>query len=173
MKYLCVLSIAFGAIIAQSVGADAFKNEPADFRGIEWGAAFADHADGLNLVRTDNDVLVYVRDSEKNVTDRNSYRKIAYRFYKDRFSAGIIQTFGNDEKKRLRRSLVATYGEAERISRRQELDSWDGEAVQIVLSCSVTSYCAAEFMSKGNDRARRAGNRQSRASPAKGCRINE
>ena len=149
MKYLCALLVSLGAVFAQPVGADAFKNEPADFRGIEWGAAYADHADGLNLVRTDNDVLVYIRGSEENnVSDRNSYRKIAYRFYKDRFSAGIIQTFGNDEKKRLRRTLVSTYGEAVRISRRQELDAWDGDAVQIVLSCSVTSYCAAEFMSK-------------------------
>ena len=143
MKCLCVLLVSFGAMFAQTVSADAFKNEPADLRGIKWGAAFADQADGLNLVRTDNDVLVYVRDSEKNVTDRNSYRKIAYRFYKDRFSAGIIQTFGDDEKKRLRRSLVGTYGDAERISRRQEQDLWDGEAVQILLLYSVTSYCAA------------------------------
>jgi len=148
MKYLYVLLMSSGAIFAQPAGADAFKNEPADFRGIEWGAAYADHADELNLVRTDNDVLVYIRDSEKGQSARNSYKKIAYRFYKDRFSAGIIQTFGQDAKKRLRRSLVNNYGEAVRISRRQELDAWDGEFVQIVLSCSATSYCAAEFMSK-------------------------
>ena len=148
MKYLCVLLISSGAIFAQPAGADAFKNEPADFRGIEWGAAYADHADDLNLVRTDDDVLVYIRDSEKGQSTRNNFKKIAYRFYKDRFSAGIIQTYGQDEKKRLRRTLVSTYGEAVRISRRQELDAWDGETVQIVLSCSVTSYCAAEFMSK-------------------------
>jgi hypothetical protein len=137
-----------GAIFAQPVSADAFKNEPADFRGIEWGAAYADHADGLNLVRTDDDVLVYIRESEISESTRNNYKKIAYRFYKDRFSAGIIQTFGQDAQKQLRRSLVSTYGEAVRISRRQELDAWDGEFVQIVLSCSATSYCAAEFMSK-------------------------
>ena len=148
MKYLYVLLMSSAAIFAQPAGADAFKNEPADFRGIEWGAAYADHADELNLVRTDNNVLVYIRDSEKGQSDRNNYKKIAYRFYKDRFSAGIIQTFGQDAKKRLRRSLVNNYGEAVRISRRQELDAWDGEFVQIVLSCSATSYCAAEFMSK-------------------------
>jgi len=48
----------------------------------------------------------------------------------------------------LRRRLTGKYGEPEKVSRRQELFSWDGENVQIVLSCSVTSYCAAEFMSK-------------------------
>lgn len=148
MKTVWALLITSAAILAQPVGADAFKNEPTDFRGIEWGAAYADHADGLKLVRTDDDVLVYIRESEKGQSTRNNYKKIAYRFYKDRFSAGIIQTFGQDAQKQLRRSLVSTYGEAVRISRRQELDAWDGEFVQIVLSCSATSYCAAEFMSK-------------------------
>ena len=148
MKYPGALLILSLTVLAQPVGAEAFKNEPADFRGIEWGASYSDHADGMNLVRTDHDVLVYIREGEENETDRNNFKKIAYRFYKDRFSAGIIQTYGHDEKKRLRRTLVSKYGEAVRISRRQELDTWDGEAVQIVLSCSVTSYCAAEFMSK-------------------------
>ncbi len=148
MKYPGALLILSLTVLAQPVGAEAFKNEPADFRGIKWGASYSDHADGMNLVRTDNDVLVYIREGEENETDRNNFKKIAYRFYKDRFSAGIIQTYGHDEKKRLRRTLVSKYGEAVRISRRQELDTWDGEAVQIVLSCSVTSYCAAEFISK-------------------------
>ena len=137
--------MAMSGDIAQ---AEAFQNEPADFRGIEWGAPYSDHAEGLNLVRQDDDVLVYMREDEKDAADRDSFMKIAYRFYKDRFSAGIIQTYGNDAKKQLRRTLIGQYGEPIRISRRQELDAWDGEKVQIVLSCSVTSYCAAEFISK-------------------------
>jgi hypothetical protein len=130
------------------VHAGAFKDEPTEFRGIEWGAAYADHAQGLDLVRQDNDVLVYMRPSERKVSERDNYRKIAYRFYKDKFSAGIIQTYGNEAKSKLRKSLVKRHGEPVRVSRRQELDAWDGERVQIVLSCSVTSYCAAEFISK-------------------------
>lgn len=128
--------------------AEAFKNEPADFRGIEWGSAYSEHADEMNLVRSDADVLVYMREGDEGESDRDSFMKIAYRFYKDRFSAGIIQTYGNDARKQLQRRLTATYGEPVKVSRRQELYAWDGENVQIVLSCSVTSYCAAEFMSK-------------------------
>lgn len=148
MKYVFSILISSMALLAPPVAADAFKNEPVDFRGIAWGDAFADHASGLTLVRTDDDVLVYIRESEKDATSRNNYKKIAYRFYKNRFSAGIIQTYGEEAKKRLRRSLISNYGDAVRVSRRQELDAWDGEKVQIVLSCSVTSYCAAEFISK-------------------------
>ena len=148
MKYCCALLASVVAVLMQPAGAEGFQNEPVDFRGISWGAAYADHAEELKLVRTDDDVLVYVRESENAQSDRNSYKKIAYRFYKDRFSVGIIQIFGDDAKKRLRRQLTSSYGEAVRISRRQELDAWDGENVQIVLSCSVTSYCAAEFISK-------------------------
>ena len=148
MKILYSLVIVMLAISGQSVLAEEFRNEPVDFRGIEWGAAYSEHADGLNLVRKDDDVLVYMRDEEEGETEHGSFMKIAYRFYKDQFSAGIIQTYGKDAKKQLRRSLVGQYGEPVKVSRRQELYAWDGENVQIVLSCSVTSYCAAEFMSK-------------------------
>lgn len=128
--------------------AEAFKNEPADFRGVAWGANYAEHADEMNLVRRDADVLVYMRAGDEGESGRDNYMKIAYRFYKDRFSAGIIQTYGNEAKKRLQRNLTETYGVPVKVSRRQELYAWDGEKVQIVLSCSVTSYCAVEFMSK-------------------------
>ena len=128
--------------------AEAFKNEPADFRGIEWGSAYAEHADGMNLVRRDADVLVYMREGDEGESDRDGFMKVAYRFYKDRFSAGIIQTYGNDARKQLQRRLTGAHGEPVKVSRRQELYAWDGENVQIVLSCSVTSYCVAEFMSK-------------------------
>jgi len=142
------LLTVFIMISMQAAYAEAFENEPTDFRGIEWGAAYAEHADEMNLVRSDADVLVYIREGDEGESDRGSFMKIAYRYYKDRFSAGIIQTYGSDARKQLERTLTGTYGEPVKVSRRQELYAWDGEKVQIVLSCSVTSYCAAEFMSK-------------------------
>ncbi len=148
MRFPYSLAIAISALSVPVAQVQAFENEPTDFRGIEWGAAYSDHAHSLELVRQDDDVLVYMRESEEDTSDRNSYMKIAYRFYKDKFSAGIIQTYGNEAKRKLRESLIERHGEPIRVSRRQELDAWDGEHVQIVLSCSVTSYCAAEFISK-------------------------
>jgi len=149
MRFLNLSVIVILGASGQAALAEAFKNEPADFRGIEWGAAYSEHADGLNLVRQDDDVLVYMREEDNDdESGRDSFMKIAYRFYKDQFSVGIIQTYGIDAKKQLRRTLVGQYGEPVKLSRRQELYAWDGENVQIVLSCSVTSYCAAEFISK-------------------------
>jgi hypothetical protein len=148
MKLWILVLTAILVASMQLAYAEAFKNEPADFRGVAWGAAYDDYADEMNLVRRDADVLVYIREEDQAGSGRDGYMKIAYRFYKDRFSAGIIQTYGNDTKKQLRRRLTGKHGEPVKVSRRQELFAWDGENVQIVLSCSVTSYCAAEFMSK-------------------------
>lgn len=148
MRLLFSLIVLFVALSGRFVHAEAFKNGPADFRGIEGGAAFADHSATLDLVRQDEDVLVYMRASERNVSERDNYMKIAYRFYKHRFSAGIIQIYGVEAKRKLHKSLIQRYVEPIRVSRRQELGASDGERVQMVLSCSVTSYCAAEFMSK-------------------------
>lgn len=148
MRLSCTLVIVAFFVGGQPTQAEAFNNEPGDFRGIEWGAEYSDHAEELKLVRKDDDVLVYVREDEKDKSDRGGFIKIACRFHKDRFSVGIIQTYGNNAKKQLRETLIGQYGEPARVSRRQELDAWDGKRVQIVLSCSVTSYCAAEFMSE-------------------------
>ena len=148
MKLSILVLTALISMPMQMAYAETFKNEPVDFRGVVWGAAYDEYADEMNLVRRDADVLVYIREEDQAGSGRDGFMKIAYRFYKDRFSAGIIQTYGKDAKKQLRRRLTGKYGEPEKVSRRQELFAWDGENVQIVLSCSVTSYCAAEFMSK-------------------------
>ena len=148
MKLLKICTVPVVLVCLQAVNAHAFENEPDDFRGVAWGSAYDDYASEMSLVRTDADVLVYVRNNGEGESGRDNYMKIAYRFYKDRFSAGIIQTYGKEAKRKLQKRLAGAYGEPVKVSRRQELYAWDGENVQIVLSCSVTSYCAAEFMSK-------------------------
>jgi hypothetical protein len=128
--------------------AEAFKNEPEDFRGITWGASYEQHASELKLVRQDDDVFFYTRSPEKMMFGRAEVVKVAYRFFKGKFNVGVIQTYGSYNKRELRDALTSAYGQPVRLSKRQELDSWNGDAVQIVLSCSVTTYCAAEFISK-------------------------
>jgi hypothetical protein len=141
-------ALALAAALNPIAHAGQMQNEPKDFRGIEWGAAFERFADELRLVRRDDQVLVYLRKADKLSVGQADVMKVAYRFYKNKFSVGIIQTYGGANKRALRESLVAQFGEPERISKNQELDSWNGQNVQIVLSCSVTSYCAVEFISK-------------------------
>ncbi len=148
MKLTMMLQISIVLLCAHAANAGAFENEPADFRGVVWGGAYDDYAAEMQLVRKDEDVLVYVRNNGEGVSGRDNYTKIAYRFYKDRFSAGIIQSYGKEARRKLQKRLSRNYGEPVKVSRRQELYAWDGEQVQIVLSCSLTSYCAAEFMSK-------------------------
>ncbi len=152
MKLLGASSLAATLALATCLPSQAlagkFKNEPVDFRGVAWGSAVEQHASELRQVRKDDDVLVYVRNGEKMSMGQAEILKIAYRYFKDKFSAGIIQIYGGANKRYLRDALIDAYGEPVRLSKRQELDTWDGETVQIVLACSVTSYCVAEFISK-------------------------
>lgn len=128
--------------------AERLQNEPTGFAGIGWGASYAEFADQLKLVRHDDNVKVYKRNPEQFSIPQTEILKVAYRFYKDRFSAGIVQTYGAENSRALREVLRSKYGESKRLSKRQELDRWDGERMAIILTCSVTSYCAAEFISR-------------------------
>jgi hypothetical protein len=148
VKYTWAMALAAIGCLSATATAETFKNEPSDFRGVTWGSSLDRIAKDLLLVRTDDEVRVYKRTGESLNIGQGEAFKIAYRFYKNQFSVGVIQTYGAPNSRALRDMLVTKYGEPRRLSKRQELDAWEGDKVMIVLSCSVTSYCAAEFISR-------------------------
>lgn len=148
MKYLVAAIAALATFLTNAADVTRLPNEPMDFGGVAWGANFGDFPDQFRLVRQDDDVKVYKRNAEVVTVGQADLMKVAYRFYKDRFSAGIIQTYGAGNSRALRESLRSKHGEPRRLSKRQEIDLWEGEHMVIVLSCSVTTYCAAEYVSR-------------------------
>ena len=73
--------------------------------------------------------------------------KIGYRYYKDQFSAGVVQTFGSNNKKALLAALHGMHGEPLRPRKHVEQYRWQGNDASIVLTCEANSYCVAEFYS--------------------------
>jgi hypothetical protein len=141
----------YGVLIvacAAGVRAGELRNEPMDFRGIAWGAPFESYANEMTLVRKDDDVTFYKRKGDKLSIGQAEAIKVAYRFYKNKFSGGVIQTYGASNARALRDTLQNTFGEPERLSKRLQIYGWEGGAARIRLMCEVTSYCAAEFVSK-------------------------
>jgi hypothetical protein len=124
------------------------KNEPKDFRGIEWGAPIEQYASEMILLRRENDVTYYRRKADRLNIGQAEAIKIAYRFYKDRFSAGVVQTFGGSNQKSLIGQLLDSHGEPIHLSQRIQQYMWQGEGAFVILTCEVSSYCAAEFISR-------------------------
>jgi hypothetical protein len=123
------------------------KNEPQDFRGVGWASAWEQHSASMSLLRREGDVAYYKKNGEPLTFGQAEAIKIAYRFYKDRFSAGVVQTYGSSNKKTLIEALHSMHGQSSKPYKRIEQYRWDGEQVNIMLTCEVTSYCAAEFVS--------------------------
>lgn len=135
------------AALASNVRGADMTNEPTDFRGLGWSSALPRDDAGLKLVRREGDVTYYTKPGEKLALGQADAIKIAYRFYKDRFSAGVVQTYGTDNKKTLIEALHGQHGASTKPYKRIEQYRWEGREVNIVLTCEVTSYCAAEFVS--------------------------
>lgn len=133
---------------ASIASAQAMQNEPADFRGIPWGAEHNQFQADLSVLRDEGEVVYYKRNADVLKINQVDALKVAYRFYKNRFSAGVIQTYGGPNQKALLETLTSMHGKPLRPRPRVQQYFWDGELAYISLTCEVTSYCAVEFVGK-------------------------
>ena len=140
--------IVLTSVLSFSTAARAMDNEPADFRGVPWGAPFEQYRNEMMVLRDEGDAVYYRRVGDIMKLNQVDALKVAYRFYKGRFSTGVIQTYGGGNQKSLLEALKGTYGEPLRPRKRVQQYFWDGEQSYVMLACEVTSYCVVEYVSK-------------------------
>lgn len=124
------------------------KDEPADFRGVKWDDAFDLMKDQMTILRDEGAVKYYKRTGDALKIGQVDAIKVAYRYYKNQFSSGVIQTYGGRNQRELLGTLTSMYGDPLRPRKRIPQYFWDGKEVFIVLTCEVTSYCVVEINSK-------------------------
>ena len=145
-----LLRFTFSALLAllgSAAHGEPIKNEPHDFRGLTWAIPFDEKGAAMTLIRRDGDVAYYIRKSDTLAVGQADAIKIAYRFYKGRFSAGVVQTYGVSNKKTLIDILHDRHGESSKPHKRIEQYRWAGDEAIIELTCEATSYCVAEYVS--------------------------
>jgi len=142
------LSLAIVVAILYSSAGLAMENQPPDFRGVPWGAEFEQYSKDMVSIRNEGDVVYYRRTGDALKISQVDALKVAYRFYKGKFSAGVIQTYGGQNQKLLLETLKEIHGEPMRPRKRIHQYFWDGEIAYLVLTCEVTSYCVVEYSSK-------------------------
>lgn len=149
MKYAGrLIGMLASAVLASTAWADIMKEEPADFRGVKWDEVFSNVSDKMVMVRDEGDVKYYRREGDVLKIGHVDALKVAYRFYKGKFSSGVVQTYGGANQKALLVSLSDTYGTPLRPRKRIPQYFWDGKEAFMVLTCEVTSYCVVEISSK-------------------------
>ena len=87
-------ALAAGLLVCSVASAELMKNEPADFRGVVWDQPFDKSGEGMTVVRDEGHVKYYKRAGDAQKIGHVDAIKVAYRFYKDQFSSGIVQTYG-------------------------------------------------------------------------------
>ena len=143
-----LFTIVMASVLIQSTPIQAMDKEPADFRGVPWGAAFEQYRGEMTVLRDEGDVVYYRRAGDPLKLGQVDALKVAYRFYKNRFSTGVIQTYGGSNQKSVLETLKGYHGEPVRPRKRIPQYFWDGEIAYLVLTCEVTSYCVIEYASK-------------------------
>ncbi len=143
-----LFTLAIVSMLIHATATQAMEKEPADFRGVPWGAEFEQYRSEMTVLRNEGDVVYYRRTGDIMKLNQVDAIKVAYRFYKNRFSTGVIQTYGGGNQKSLLETLKGLHGEPQRPRKRIHQYFWDGEVAYLVLTCEVTSYCVVEYASK-------------------------
>ncbi|MSQ60050.1 MAG: hypothetical protein EXR36_10515 [Betaproteobacteria bacterium] len=148
MKNGCKGPAVFMALFVAGSAFAEMKNEPADFQGVTWDEPFGIAGARMVILRDEGTVKYYKRAGDTLKFGRVDTVKIAYRYYKNHFSSGVIQTFGGANQKAILDSLAGMFGDPVRPRQKFLQYFWDGENAYIVLTCEVNSYCVTEINSK-------------------------
>lgn len=121
MRFLAVLlaPLALTFALSPALAADPQK-QPADFRGVAWGASAASLPD-LKPVDRDGEIIHYERSGEKKELGGIALRNVTYSFFKDQFYHAEIGYEGQAAYEALERSLEAKYGPPDTV--RQKTDA--------------------------------------------------
>ena len=146
MPFLTILlaPLALTLSIAAAKAADPQK-QPADFRGVAWGAPAASLPD-LKVVDREGDIIHYERPGEKKELGGIELRNVTYSFYKDKFYHAEIGYEGQGAFEALQNGLVAKYGPPDNV--RQKTDA-AGKAYEI----ATWNWPGALFIGHRHDKA--------------------
>ena len=141
--------LSFAIVVLLNAAAQAeMKDEPADFRGVKWDEPFSVASGQMTVLRDEGDVKYYKRSADTLKLGHVDALKVAYRYYKDQFSSGVVQTYGGANQKALLATLIGMYGEPVRPRKRIPQYFWDGQEAFIILTCEISSYRIVEINSK-------------------------
>jgi len=146
MRLFAVLLAPLALIVTLSpaLAADPQK-QPADFRGVAWGAPASSLPD-LKTVDREGDIIHYERSGEKKELGGIALRNVTYSFFKDKFYHAEIGYQGQAASETLQRGLEAKYGPPDNV--RQKTDA-AGHAYEI----ATWNWPGALFIGHRHDKA--------------------
>jgi hypothetical protein len=147
-RYLIALLFLF------PIAANAYKNEPEGFRGINWGDDFAAYEEEFELSEDGDRTKVYLRKNDKLSIGGAELSKIAYGFQNGKFTSVILFAHGISNMRALKEALNEQFGRGIQPNRYIEKYWWYGSKTIISLDCNkIQDKCTAGFLSVAGMRA--------------------
>lgn len=148
-------------LLANSATSLAFDNEPADFRGIPWGAPIAAYEGQLSVVEEGGETILYRRQEDKLSIGAADLKGVYYAFNAGRFTSAMTQTEGLPNNAALLDALTAQFGRPLRPNRFMDRYYWKGKVATISMVCTISlkGECMTVFSSSqsmAQDSAERA-----------------
>lgn len=154
-------------VLALTVVALAFQNEPDGFRGLKWGDPPGEDMKYLSKDKSNSDFLWYKKIDEFLQIGRLKLDSVSHGFYQDQFFLvsilTCIQRAGDPiAYYYLKDTLILKFGRGQRISRLNGyLDRWDGDKSTIVLEAlrgrsMLTIYSTVIWFQKERDEKMKA-----------------
>jgi len=127
-KVLVVVGIL---VLALSLGAFAFQNEPEEFRGLLWGDPPTEE---MKFLVDSDDMKAYTLPDDKMYLGDVTLYRIAYMFFEGRFTSVGLYYNGEDNYKLLETICKERYGvqEVDEVSFYQM--RWDGQKSFVILA---------------------------------------
>ena len=132
--------------------AHGFKNEPAGFRGIQWGTEYRSVADQFDRQVAPD---LYRRKNDKLAMGEARLESLRYSFYKGKFAGVLMQARLKENGRHLMDALRAEFGEGNPQSALEYF--WNGERATIILDCDAAKdLCNLAIYSTATMRQRQA-----------------
>ena len=142
--FIAWLGLIVAAIPAQAL---AFQNEPAGFRGIDWGAPIGAVKNQLILISGEGKETYCLRASDKLEIDGAKLKSIVYRFFEGRFF-GVALYAERGNRFDFIEAFQRRFGVGEQADPRADKYVWAGANAEIILDCkAIIDDCYAVIRS--------------------------
>jgi len=139
-----------------STPAFAFQNEPDGFRGIHWGDDQILHAEQLEEVDRNNDLIAYKRKDDSLNIGGAELTRITYGYKHEKLFMVLIHTEGISNRRALIDAFKEQFGRGSKPNKYLEKYLWTGSKTGIMIDCNaIRDTCTASLFSTAGMKADR------------------
>lgn len=141
--FLAIVFIVLSVFTSEAgwFGNSGFKNEPKEFRGMEWGTDISKFEDMVFIAENIKDSRIYEKKQEKlQIGSYIKVDRIGYFFFKNKFFGVQFHISGEGNILALENLVNDKYGKSNMKGLKKNILGWEGVDVMIILTYEVSGF---------------------------------